>query len=793
LPPIYSHLEETQNTARNLRTITSTPLISRLSHLTLPEIDALTEQIARIVPAGNVPGLLLSGLLRLEGRQVGIDERRRHVDMLLRGVRELLDKATYGALFGGPAAVMLGYQKLLRLAGQDVDNAFPEGTWQFYLDYALREDTARHANETTGYQRVLKARRKPLSEADSLSAWIMTAITTLSHYDRLLENEWRERAYTAVLGADSRRVYLEWERQRPYSRGTGRADYPAYRRAQFDAYFQTVLEKYPMAAQHRALTAIGAAEQHAKPAYLRQMNILTRLEPGQYQEIRAAYPIREAAIAVVHRSRYFLIPLYPDGDKLIDPAMVRQMAAMILQSPQARSVGDADLLLARAVRTSQRDLRAGLQGNDHAKFNRIPIILNWEQRESRLPLATIRQGRRGLGDHALTLFFTEDSTVFDQSHILFDGAWGAALAEIMTNEALSWALHFARKPATPAMERLSVATLTLHTPDALRKKITPELIAPETSAETTLIQLAPIVQLRQLFKTRSELVSVTVNDLFILYRSIFGALYQPSPTLMAQVDALKKDAGGRKAHKLVMESLNRIRTLNPSILIPIDASEQSPRERVFPSTFRNPFSNFAEIHRDTLAAFQDYEGSSNQHRPGRDKVRQYRAFDDKRRDYLRLIAVFGAVMTRYRQIALSGQSTSTTAIKILAGLPEPLAKLLEQFSGQVEILNEVIKGEEVFSNVGRVAKGSTLRRFITAKDDNPQKTLAWGVLTDDQETIRLSLRDFRPHVAVLSEMGKAHLAAAITQDFLDSYADGFNLFIRELRQITITSNSSRHE
>jgi hypothetical protein len=216
-------------------------------------------------------------------------------------------------------------------------------------------------------------------------------------------------------------------------------------------------------------------------------------------------------------------------------------------------------------------------------------------------------------------------------------------------------------------------------------------------------------------------------------------------------------------------------------LIPIDASEQSPRERVFPTTFRNPFGDFLETHRATLACLERLQ------KPGGDKNALYKAFDEQRRTYLRLIAAFGAVMLRYREIALSGQSTSTAAIKMMAGLPEPIAKLLEQFSGQVEILNEVVKGEEVFSNVGRVAKGSTLRRFITAKDDNPQKTLAWGVLTDDQEVVHLSLRDFRPHVAVLSEMGKAQLAGLIAQDFLNGYADGFNLFIRELRMITVAS------
>jgi hypothetical protein len=107
------------------------------------------------------------------------------------------------------------------------------------------------------------------------------------------------------------------------------------------------------------------------------------------------------------------------------------------------------------------------------------------------------------------------------------------------------------------------------------------------------------------------------------------------------------------------------------------------------------------------------------------------------------------------------------------------------------VLNEIIKGEEVFSNMGKVAKGSSLRRFITAKDDNEQKTLAWGVLTDDQNIIHISLRDFRPHVAVLESLNMGHLAQFIAQDYLDSYANGLNQYVLELRDIVLASRETQ--
>jgi len=79
-----------------------------------------------------------------------------------------------------------------------------------------------------------------------------------------------------------------------------------------------------------------------------------------------------------------------------------------------------------------------------------PILLNFDSHSSHQPLAEIRQAERGVGDHALTLFDTGETMVFDQSHIFFDGSWGAALAEIMTNEALSWAVYLSALPRARA-------------------------------------------------------------------------------------------------------------------------------------------------------------------------------------------------------------------------------------------------------------------------------------------------------------------------------------------------------
>ena len=76
---------------------------------------------------------------------------------------------------------------------------------------------------------------------------------------------------------------------------------------------------------------------------------------------------------------------------------------------------------------------------------------------------------------------------------------------------------------------------------------------------------------------------------------------------------------------------------------------------------------------------------------------------------------------------------------------------------------------------------------MTAKDDNTQKQLAWGVMTDSNSIMRIHLRDFRPHVAALLAIGRKDLANMITQDYLDAYAEGLNAYIQDLSRITLAS------
>ncbi|HSD84956.1 MAG TPA: hypothetical protein VLG46_13905, partial [Anaerolineae bacterium] len=54
--------QASQKTAEELRTIAHSQLVRELTPLTLPEVDAVVDLVSRVVPAGNVPGVILNGL-----------------------------------------------------------------------------------------------------------------------------------------------------------------------------------------------------------------------------------------------------------------------------------------------------------------------------------------------------------------------------------------------------------------------------------------------------------------------------------------------------------------------------------------------------------------------------------------------------------------------------------------------------------------------------------------------------------------------------------------------------------
>jgi hypothetical protein len=795
--------EASVKTADNLKTTAQSQLVRDLSRLSLPEIEAITNLISQVIPAGNVPGAILSGLARLPGHRPPPKTIRRDVDLLFRGVEQVLDKAVYAAFFAGPAAVIWGYQNLLKLAGKDPNDSFPEGTWQFYVDYALREDTARHANETHGFHTLLAQYHLHLSEVDRGTAWVMAAIHCLHQFDDLLANEWRERVQTNLLreltagmpnASRFAKFYRDWEIQRPYGRSQDAGPdetYPAYRRAKFDKFLEVALRELPEEIRRVWEKKVHAAESAELPAYQRQMSILTYLDPGAYGEARVPIPIHQVHVGIIYQGCYHLLPIYATGtNQPSDVGNVRAQVARLMASASNRSPAQLTQL-ACVKRTTLPGLRAKFNRTVNEEINALrstPILINFDPRPRTLPLAELRQVERGIGDHALTIFNTGETFIFDQSHIFFDGAWGAALAEILTNEALSWAVYLnSLPPAQPAAHQIYAAP-AFHFQTAELNLISqaPHVTA-EVGAESDEVNLKSILSLRKLFKQRSDLLQLTVNDLLVLYRAIHAVTYEPNVGLVADLKKLVGLSETKSAAQAALHEIEHPRQSNPAILIPIDASQHSPRERLYPMSFEVPLNelDFIQLHSQTLRALAAYENGSGNRTP------LYIEFDRLQRTYLAALAGFGAVLSRAKEIAILGESTSVGSIKLLAHMPPPLQRLLDNIPGRFDVLNDIIKGREVFSNVGAVAKTSTITRFITAKDDNDKKTLAWGVVTNAQGVMHVSLRDFRPHVALLAAAGQRDLAGRLSEDYLAAYVRGLNQYVLDLRRMTVSSRQTR--
>lgn len=789
-----------QQTAEDLRTIAHNLAQERPSKVSNSELEGFVGVVAKMIPAGNVPGLILSGLARLKGQELTEQEVRRDIGLLLRGVQQVLDHAVYGTFFAGPAAVIWGYQKLLLLAGKSPESAFPEGTWQFYVDYALREDTARHTNETDGFDKVLAEHHIVLSELDRMAAWALMAIHILHHYDDLLANEWRERVYTRILAelhhesvhrAKYSKIYQEWRQILPYRRmvdARGDESYPQYRKRRFDEFLFPYIRSLSGKDMFRWQQIIQKLKTEQLSQYQQQLSIVSYLKPEQYHETRTALDLKKAYIGIVYHGHYYFLPVCKPGTtRPADIQTVRSQLATIMKNPSRSSPADLSDLV-RVQRSQLPNLHKDLPQElvqELDIFQNAPILLNFDPVNRRLPLSELRLHERGIACHAMTIFDTRETFAFDMSHIYFDGAWGAAVSEIMTNEAIKWATRLDGL-ADPEIAPNRPYSPNLHMDIRTRFMIHKQMQgANEVSAESSAVRLDYVLALRQMFKQRSDLLSFSVNDILVLYRAIHAVTYRPNPQLVAELESLKERAEYRPVAELALKALEPSPT-SPAILIPVDASMRLPSDRVYPMSFEVPLGDLhlLDLHREAIELLNSFEAGTM------DGGKTSQRFNRIQRKYFSALAGFSAVMERAKEIANSGESASVSTIKLLAHMPKPLQHLLTQIPDRFEVLNDLIRGREVFSNVGQVVSTSTLKRFITAKDDNKQKTLAWGVLTDAQGAMHVSLRDFRPHVEWMLKAHLGDLAHRISQDYLDSYVNGLNQYLLDLQRITRVSRET---
>jgi hypothetical protein len=158
-------------------------------------------------------------------------------------------------------------------------------------------------------------------------------------------------------------------------------------------------------------------------------------------------------------------------------------------------------------------------------------------------------------------------------------------------------------------------------------------------------------------------------------------------------------------------------------------------------------------------------------------------FEQERNTLFGELYNFGATLQALKHVTMRGESFTTAALRLLGHLPQPMQYLLDMIPQKIGILNEIIKGREVFSNVGQVAATSSLARFASARDDGETKLLVWGIMSDATGRLVVTLRDFRPHVALLAARGRSDLATALAQDYLDDYAAGVNALVRRIQRV----------
>ncbi|PJF39822.1 MAG: hypothetical protein CUN55_13530, partial [Phototrophicales bacterium] len=714
---------------------------NQLTHMEIGEIAKLSEEIGRLLPAGNVIKMVFSQLRSAKGRRVSTDESKRMMGLLQQGISTILDRASYMTFYTTPAILIAGYQMLLKAAGQDPDTFFPNGVWQFYLEFGLREDTARHACETIGFQNYIAQQRHKIDDAEQLTACVMAASDILVMYNDLLATEWRERRLLYQLGQklnDPRMVH-RWLALRPYDVPDENTDYLKYRKQVFAKFErERLMTQMTETGAEKTISQWQQEEtlnELERIAYQRQMTILATLQPSTYSDERIPIPPESCYIGIIWHGHYHLIPIYHQGQRLSPEEvlfMVQQLTEQTIANMQANYL---DEILIHIPRSSQAAAREKLPENNKQQIELLkqtPILINWDMTDANASLARIRQNRRGIGDHALTIFRTQSSLVFDQSHIFFDATWGMAIAEIFTNLA---SRHLSRltqnRPKAKTKRKLRPITLQLRVSSQVLDELSP-YINPlsEISAESISNVVPQINYLRRLLIQRNAHLKLTVNDFLILYRSIYNQVYRPSKILITALNQFGQQGHAQKqAAENAKKMLNEISDLLPAILIPIDASPMNPSARLFPITFcpHDSWRTTLEHHQKTLTLLQTYQQEYQE--------AIWKKFSNERTTYLQLLMMFGLLMQRYKEIALEGHSFSTVTLKILAGVPKRLQKVLRDIPDHIDLLNDMLKGTEVFSNVGRVADNSSLWRFITAKDDNHKKELCWGIMTRADDTM----------------------------------------------------------
>lgn len=787
--------------------------------------------------ANDLPGLIRSGVTLLKARRV---RTRSEADARKFNAVDFGYQVLYYGLIAIPAVFLEGYQRI-RTAITGQPRQFPRGSWQFYLGFGLREDMAHHTVETRGYHITRPAEATELHDLTAWAMTVIQFVWGYEELMGVIWDEWTmlrliEEAAESCGVANAPefvRLQRQWEVLRPYGAPLN-GTYADVRRAAFENFLRPKRAALPREAQDWITEEYERLAATKRIGYQKQMSLLAKLVPDRFMDRKQAIPLWDAKIGLIIGGKYYLLdiaahdeeghpivyghgggrwrlgfidgePVDEDKERLVlegeqlyrardhkwvgyldmaSASRVEWQLRQILSEPvqELRHPEMAtDVLLAETPRDAQDRLRGMLPSATQREVTQLanaPVIINWDAGASDDWLAKLRRAQRGIGDHALTIRRTDKTFIFDQSHVFFDGTWSLAMAEVFTNAAVQWCRRIIT--ITPS-ESAPVKQLELQATDHFRSAAEKLRQIPEITAETTIWDfIGTIGVLRKMLGQRGA--QLTINDLLVITRIFHAAHYNPTPSVQRDINALAentKTPQEQRAVSAIQHSLERGRITNPALLIPVDASVSDPQERIFPITFRNLVlaDNLVWVWDNTWEAYQAYRKIEPPDTP--EGIAALKNFALKRALLIGNLIAFSHVLAANKNVAARGQSLNLSILKLLVGLPPVLQHILNYIPEQFSVLNEVIKGDEVYSNVGRVAKGSSLTRFMSAKDDGKTKALVWGIMSDDQDRLIITMRDFRPHVKALIEAERTDLAQRMAQDYLTTYtADLIGLVAR---------------
>jgi len=157
----------------------------------------------------------------------------------------------------------------------------------FYLQFGLREDSARHTNEALGFHKTIIAQ----PDATMAAAWVCAALELIYAYDDLLALDWSERVMLRLIMDEATQAGLaerkpfdklvaDWNKARPIIAHAQRAMRTmSHRQSVFSRFAQERLKALPGKARSAVQKSLRAASEELA-AFQEQMALLAALETG---------------------------------------------------------------------------------------------------------------------------------------------------------------------------------------------------------------------------------------------------------------------------------------------------------------------------------------------------------------------------------------------------------------------------------------------------------------------------------------------------------------------------------